>query len=211
MDALKVAQTRYTTKHYDTTKSVSKADEEKLLEILRLAPSSVNAQPWHFFVADTKEAKAKILPAILDFNHPRVEESSFTVVLAAKDKVDDAWLKKVLAKEDADGRFPNAEAKAGQDAGRRHFVALNDSHSLVWNSRQVYLALGFVVFAAAQMGIDSTCIEGYNKEKMDEFLGLKEKGMRSLVCLSFGYRAQNDSNALRPKSRLNKADVITVL
>lgn len=211
MNALEIAKARYTTKHYDSSKVVSKEDEKKLLEILRLAPSSVNAQPWHFFVADTEAAKQKILPAVLDFNYPRVTESTFTVVFAAKEKVDDAWLKKVLAKEDADGRFPSADLKNAQDQGRRHFVGLNDPQSLVWDSRQVYLAVGYITFAAASMGIDTTIIEGINPAKMDEILGLKAQGLRTLLCVSFGYRAADDGNASRPKSRLDAADVISVL
>ena len=52
MDFLKLAQTRYTTKHY-TSKRVSDEDIAKLKEILRLAPSSINSQPWQFvFISD---------------------------------------------------------------------------------------------------------------------------------------------------------------
>lgn len=44
MSLLDVARTRYTTKHYDPAKRVSDADFADLLEVLRLAPTSVNAQ-----------------------------------------------------------------------------------------------------------------------------------------------------------------------
>ena len=68
MSLLDVARTRYTTKHYDPAKRVSDADFADLLEVLRLAPTSVNAQATRYFVADNDAAKEKILPAILDFN-----------------------------------------------------------------------------------------------------------------------------------------------
>ncbi|MEG2445100.1 MAG: nitroreductase family protein, partial [Acinetobacter sp.] len=42
MDALHTAQTRYTTKAYDANKKIPKEQFEKLLEILRFSPSSVN-------------------------------------------------------------------------------------------------------------------------------------------------------------------------
>lgn len=70
MSLLDVARTRYTTKHYDPAKRVSDADFADLLEVLRLAPTSVNAQATRYFVADNAAAKEKILPAILDFNRP---------------------------------------------------------------------------------------------------------------------------------------------
>lgn len=84
MSLLDVARTRYTTKHYDPAKRVSDADFADLLEVLRLAPTSVNAQATRYFVADNAAAKEKILPAILDFNRPRVTESSHTIVFAVK-------------------------------------------------------------------------------------------------------------------------------
>lgn len=60
MDMLKLIRERYTTKHYDATRRVSDEDMADLMEVLRLSPSSVNAQPWHFFVAGSAEAKARL-------------------------------------------------------------------------------------------------------------------------------------------------------
>lgn len=65
MSLLDVARTRYTTKHYDPAKRVSDADFADLLEVLRLAPTSVNAQATRYFVADNAAAKEKILPRFL--------------------------------------------------------------------------------------------------------------------------------------------------
>lgn len=45
MDMLKLIRERYTTKHYDATRRVSDEDMADLMEVLRLSPSSVNAQP----------------------------------------------------------------------------------------------------------------------------------------------------------------------
>lgn len=141
MSLLDVARTRYTTKHYDPAKRVSDADFADLLEVLRLAPTSVNAQATRYFVADNAAAKEKILPAILDFNRPRVTESSHTIVFAVKDPITDADFEEVLAKEEADGRFPNAGAKAVQDQGRRYFAgvfAKAPGGSYAWTARQSY-------------------------------------------------------------------------
>lgn len=43
-------RSRYTTKHYDPARRIPDDYLEALLEVLRLAPSSVNIQPWHFYV-----------------------------------------------------------------------------------------------------------------------------------------------------------------
>lgn len=49
MDLLNVSKTRYTTKAYDPIRKIPKEQVARLLEILRLTPSSINIQPWHFF------------------------------------------------------------------------------------------------------------------------------------------------------------------
>lgn len=173
MSLLDVARTRYTTKHYDPAKRVSDADFADLLEVLRLAPTSVNAQATRYFVADN-----------------------------------------AAAKEEADGRFPNAGAKAVQDQGRRYFAgvfAKAPGGSYAWTARQSYIAMGFLLAAAAEKGIDSTPIEGLDTAKLDEILGLREKGMRSVAVVTLGYRSPNDGNAQRPKSRLALDRIVTRL
>ena len=48
-------------------------------------------------------------------------------------------------------------------------------------------------------------------DKLDEILGFKAKNERSVVGIALGYRAENDSNASRPKSRLPRKRVIEFL
>lgn len=112
MSPLEVVRERYTTKHYDPSKPLTDEEFNTLLEVLRLSPSSVNSQPWHFFVARSEEAKKKLLPGVLDFNQNRVMDADFVVVMAAKDEYTDADFARVLEKETADGRYPNAEMAA---------------------------------------------------------------------------------------------------
>lgn len=46
--ALAVAQTRYTCKAYQAQQHIDQKTLMTLLEMLRLAPSSINIQPWHY-------------------------------------------------------------------------------------------------------------------------------------------------------------------
>ena len=123
-DMLDIVRQRYTTKHYDETKRISDEDFAKLAEVLRLSPSSVNSQPWHWFVADTDEAKAKILPAILDFNRERVTKASHVVVFAVHEDLTDDYLKALLAQEVADGRFNLHSESEQKPRGIRPFKPL---------------------------------------------------------------------------------------
>lgn len=214
MNIVEISNYRYTTKHYDKSKKIPAQQIEQLLAVLRNTPSSVNSQPWHFIVIESDTAKQKIVPAIPDFNLPRVVDSSHTIVFCAKTPLDETHLHNVLEQEDKDGRYPSADLKEGQDKGRHYFVNLNSTtveSQIQWESKQIYIALGQLLFAAAAIGIDSTAIEGYDSAKMDEILDLKAKGLKSVVVATIGYRAANDSNAQRPKSRLPNEQIFTIL
>ena len=65
MDLLNVSKQRYTTKADDPAKKIPQEQFERLLQILRLAPSSINIQPWHYFIADNDAAKQRIAKALV--------------------------------------------------------------------------------------------------------------------------------------------------
>lgn len=157
---LRLAQERYTTKHYNG-QQIPREEFDTLLEILRLTPTSVNAQALQ-----------------------------------------------------SDGRFPNAEVKNAQDQGRRYFAGLHqgsEAELVAWEARQAYIGMGFLLFAAAGMGIDSTALEGVDFPKLNEILGLDEKNLTAIAAVSLGYRSPKDGNAQRPKSRLTRDELFTSL
>ena len=211
MDFLDISKQRYTTKHYDPTRKISDKDMKDLLEVLRLAPSAVNIQPWHFYVGSTQKAKEKILPAIPDFNIPRIQDCSHFVVLCAKNKITDQELTAITQKEDHDGRYPKKEIRDTVDSHRKIFAHMHEEQGdfAQWTAKQTYIAMTALLYAAASKGIDSTPIEGMDFEKTDEILNLKNKNLKSVMIVALGYRAENDSNADRPKSRLSYDEVIS--
>ena len=126
----------------------------------------------------------------------------------------EAHLRRVLDKEESDGRFPNAEVKTAQDQGRRYFAGLHqgsEAELVAWEARQAYIGMGFLLFAAAGMGIDSTALEGVDFPKLNEILGLDEKNLTAIAAVSLGYRSPKDGNAQRPKSRLTRDELFTSL
>lgn len=207
---LEISKERYTAKHYDPSRKICDSDIQTLKEILRLTPSAVNLQPWFFYFGTTDKAKQLILPALPDFNVPRIRDCSCFVVLCAKTKMTDSEFEAITAKEDLDGRYgTRADIKAEVDKHRKVFsdmhVELGDFEQ--WTAKQTYIAMAALLYGAASMDIDSTPIEGFDYEQVDEILRLKEKHLKSVAMVSLGYRADNDSNFSRPKSRLNFEDI----
>ncbi|CDG79367.1 dihydropteridine reductase, partial [Acinetobacter baumannii 107m] len=77
--------------------------------------------------------------------------------------------------------------------------------------RFTFIALGQLLFAAGLEGIDATPMGGFDENVLNEEFGLKEKGLRSSVIVSLGYRSENDFNAKLPKSRLPDEVIFTHL
>jgi len=215
MNIAELVRSRHTCKAYDPQRPLSEEQLAQLQEILRYSPSSVNSQPWHFFLVTSEAGKAKLVPALTEHNMEKVRSAPLTVVIATKTELDDAHLQALLAQEDRDGRFGgNEEAKKGADGARRYYVGLNSTSAQKqqeWMARQAYIALGFLLMGAATLELDATPIEGFFPEKLDAALGLTELGLKSVVVASIGYGSEQDFNAALPKSRLPAEQLLTLL
>ena len=131
MNFLELAKNRYTTKYY-STKRISDEDIAQLKEILRLAPSSINSQPWQFVFIDdapTKEAFAKVSLN----NADRVRNASHLVVFMANRSLPSFEEKLVKATTEMArvGFYQKVQKPKGD-------IAL-----YTWINNQVYISLGF--------------------------------------------------------------------
>jgi len=85
---------------------------------------------------------------------------------------------------------------------------LNFNHA----ARQAYIAFSQAIAAAAFEGVDTTPMEGFDPDALDEILGLRAKGLRSCVMLAVGYRdTENDWLVKLKKVRKSKEDLVTVI
>lgn len=212
-----IARTRYSCKAFDPTKTIPPEQFAQLAEVLRLAPSSVNGQPWYFFVASSAEGKqrvARATPGTYSYNTPKLLDCSHAVAICVRNELDDAWLDTLLAQEIADGRLAGDEAIAKQRDTRAYYVNLhrNDYQDVPqWLEKQAYIALGMLLQGAAVLGIDACPIEGFDAQALDEALGLQQQGLRGVVLVALGYRSDKDFNASLPKSRVAAEQVFTTL
>ena len=217
MDLLNVSKTRYTTKAYDANKQIPPQQFERLLEILRLSPSSVNIQPWHFFIADNPAAKERIAKALVGkyaYNAPKVLDSSHTILFCTQADITEQHLENLINQDDLSGRFKDEKAKQGQQDARIGYVNYyrNEKGDVQrWAENQTFIALGQILLAAGIEGIDATPMGGFDEAILTEELQLAEKGLIPSVLLTLGFRSEVDFNATLPKSRLDKADIFTQL
>jgi len=217
MDILSAAKKRHTAKAYDSERRIPEEVMQQVYDLLRNSASSVNSQPWHFIVANTPEGRARIAKATQGgyvYNAAKVNDASHVIVLCARVDMDEAHLEALLEQEERDGRFRDAQARAGQDATRRGYVnqhRYGTKDVAQWLEKQVYLALGTALVGAATLEIDATPMEGFDQKILDAEFGLNEKGLTSLVLVSFGYSSPADFNAGLPKSRLTQEATFTFI
>ncbi|WP_151777745.1 oxygen-insensitive NAD(P)H nitroreductase [Acinetobacter brisouii] len=217
MDLLNLTQQRYTTKAYDPNKKIPQDQIDLLLEVLRLAPSSINIQPWHFIVAQSPEAKqriAKCMTGKYAYNAPKVLDSSHTIVLCTRTDVTEEYLEHLVTQDDVAGRFKDEATKQSQRETRAGYIDYyrNEKGNIQhWMETQTFIALGELLLAAPILGIDATPIGGFDDAAVNQEFDLVNQGFHSSVVLTLGYRSEKDFNAKLPKSRLSKAELFTIL
>jgi len=112
----------------------------------------------------------------------------------------------------ADERDIERDMLAGFESASKDFVAaMTPDDQGRWAEKQVYIALGFLLSAAAQHNIDACPIEGFIPANYDDVLGLKGSGYHSVACVALGYRADDDVLATQKKVRLSRERAFEVV
>jgi len=198
---------RYATKKFDATKRIDPATWSALEEVLVLSPSSYGLQPWKFLVVTDPALKAKLRPA--SWNQAQVEDCSHHVVFLVKK---DLGLPEIEHFVDriAEVRGVSRESLAGYRGYMVNDLAEGPRAKVIneWAARQVYIALGNFMTAAAVLGVDTCPMEGLVPAKYDEILGLEDSGWATLCACPAGYRAADDKYADAPKVRFPREELI---
>jgi nitroreductase / dihydropteridine reductase len=215
MDIIKFAEKRYATKSFNSDLKIESEIMNKIESLLKLSPSSINTQPWHYIIAGSKEGKELIAESATDlysYNKPKILNASHVIVFCTKTSFDEDYMEKLLDREEEEGRFKNKTAKEKQHSLKSYFADMHKyelKDSKEWMERQVYLAVGFFLMGAAALGVDTCPMEGFDDKILNRVLGLSKKGYEATVLAAIGYRNSDDFNAALPKSRLPEESVIT--
>ncbi|KQS31238.1 NAD(P)H-dependent oxidoreductase [Dyadobacter sp. Leaf189] len=156
-----------------------------ILESINLAPSSVGLQPYNVIVVQDQATKEKIHVAA---PQPQVLEASHILIFAAWEKISTQDISKYIDLI-ADTRGISKESLAGfQSSINGGILSRTEEANFQWAARQAYIGLGHALVAAAVEQVDATPMEGFDAKALDEILGLNEKGLRSVVIVTLGYR-----------------------
>jgi nitroreductase len=207
MELLDKLNWRYAAKAMNGQK-VPQEKIDNIIEAISLAPTSSGLQPFEVYVITNQEVKEKIRPVA--WNQSVITDCSHLFVFAAWDTYTADRINKQFDLTNTIRGFENE----GWENYRQMLLAsypqkdaeVNFNHA----AKQVYIALSQAMTAAAFQDVDSTPVEGFDPKAVDKILGLSEKGLRSCVILTLGYRdAEKDWLVNLKKVRKSKEDLVT--
>ncbi|MEK7346369.1 MAG: NAD(P)H-dependent oxidoreductase [Pseudomonadota bacterium] len=186
-ELLSKLQWRYATKKMDPTQVVPQEKVDRIVEAARLAPTSSGLQPFEIIVVSNAAVRAQIQPKAS--NQAQVTEGSHLLVFAA-------WNNYTAERINTYFDFTNAE-RGGTNEGwenyrqmlLKNYPARDPQVNFEHAARQAYIGLSAALIAAAFEEVDATPMEGFAPQAVDEILGLSARGLRSVVIVPLGYRA----------------------
>jgi nitroreductase len=204
MSFIKNLSWRYATKMFDSNKKVESVHLEKILEAVRLAPTSFGLQPFHVTVVENQEIKDKLQG--FAWNQAQVGSSSQVLVFSYRTDV----LARINTYFEmiSGGNEEIRKGMEGYETMMKNFAeAMSEEKVSSWAAKQAYIALGFALAACTELEIDSCPMEGFDPVAFKEVLELPEN-ITPVVILPIGYRSEGDT--VRAKVRFSETDLFSV-
>lgn len=187
-DLISKLKWRYATKKMDASRPVPQQKIERILEAIRLTASSSGLQPYEVIVVTNPELRAQIVPHA--WNQAQITDCSHLLVFAAWDNYTAERINRMFDLVNDERGFRNEGWEAYRQKLLAAYVPRDAETNYQHAARQAYIGLGTALIAAAEEGVDSTPMEGFDPDKVDEILGLRARGLRSVILLPLGYRAE---------------------
>ena len=180
-------QWRYAAKKMNPAKAVPQDKVERILEAARLAPTSSGLQPFEIIVVTDPAVRAKIQP--IAWNQAQITDGSHLLVFAAWDNYTADRINMMFDLTNDQRGFKNEGWENYRQMLLNSYPQRDAEVNFQHAARQAYIGMSAALIAAAFEEVDSTPMEGFDPNALDEILGLRARGLRSVSILPLGYRA----------------------
>jgi len=205
MSFIENLQWRSAIKKFNPAKKLTAAQLDGLLSAVQLAPSSYGLQSYKVIVVQDAETKAKLRAA--GYDQAQITDSSVLFVFASLTTLDEDFGKKFIDLIASTRNVARETLQGYEQIILGTLSSRTDEQKVAWSHRQAYIALGVLLSAAAELGVDAGPMEGFDAEKFDQILGLKEKGLTTSVIAAVGHRAEDDVYSKMIKVRRPKEEL----
>ncbi|MEN8776730.1 MAG: NAD(P)H-dependent oxidoreductase [Polaribacter sp.] len=197
---------RYAVKKFDTNKNLTQEQLNLLKEAFNLTATSYGLQPLKLVVVENKEIQEKLVPH--SWNQQQVVQVSHLLVICVKDKYTPKEVETYFNLVQQIRNTPDDVINPFKEFLTAEIAKKTQEELFIWNKNQAYIALGNLLTVCAMQQIDSCPMEGFNPEKYDEILQLKERNLKSVLVLPVGFRAEDDYMKDLKKVRKNITETV---
>jgi nitroreductase/dihydropteridine reductase len=198
MEFAEIVMSRYATKKFDGRK-LPEDKVNKLLEIVRFAPSALNLQPWKIRVVTDQKVKEQLKPATWD--QEQITTCSHLLVFCANPDFESLIQKlgQLLKTSGAPEEIRNMVIGIASDMTGK----MTPEQRLCWAQSQLFLALGNAVNGAKSLGFDSCPMGGFDPAEYTRILKIPPPLVPTMLC-PLGYAADKPM----PKVRFAKEEIL---
>lgn len=190
---------RAAVKKFDPQRVIPDEIWHTIEESFRLAPSSYGLQPWHFILVQDRSLRENLWKH--SYRQNQVLECSHYVVLCYQKMLTISDCQQFVKEWAKVKKIPESVAQGFEKNLVQDISSRPPESIAIWNSRQVYIAMGMALLTAALLGVDACPMEGIEPGAYDRILGLGETPWTAVAAVAFGYRQVDDPVLQSPKFR----------
>ncbi len=175
---------RRSIRKYDPNIKISKEEMKMILEEATRAPSSMNMQPWRFFIVETEEAKEKLRP-VLYGNILQLETSAAMICIFTD-----------LKKYDYAEKIYNKAVEAGLMPVEVREKQLRNISNMIHSLKEEAVEKGGLIDSglvamqlmhiAREHGYDTCSIGGFKHDQIAHALGIDPNRYKPVMIVSIG-------------------------
>lgn len=186
---------RNSIRKYDKSVKISREELADILQDATTAPSSLNLQPWRFFIFDTEKSKKEIKPYMM-FNQVQTDTASAIIAVygdlecfSNAEKILSANVDfGLMSSEDRDNRVAMInEYKSNYTPERLSNSIMLDCGMLVMQ----------IMLSAKAYGYDTNPIGGFSRNEITKYLNIDEKRYFPALLISIGKADEQPKPSVR--------------
>ncbi len=209
MEIIKHLKWRYATKKFDASKTLGQDKIEVLKQAFNLTATSYGLQPLKLIIFSDKKMQNKLVKYSMD--QEQVAQASHILIFCIDTTIDKSYIEDYFKRIKYVRNTPDKILKPFKKYLIDDFENQSQNDIEDWATKQAYLAMGNLLTVCAVESIDACPMEGFDPERYDEVLKLKEKGLKSVLVMPIGYRAEDDMFADFKKVRKTVAESVVEL
>ena len=206
MDIIAQLEWRYATKKFDADRFLSAEQLEILTRAFNLTATSYGLQPLRLIVIQDKALQEKLVE--FSMQQRQVADASHLLIFCIERTLKSPYVKEYFDNVKETRETPEEILAPFKEMLADKFDNQSKEETREWAVKQAYLAMGNLLTVCALEGIDACPMEGFEPSAFDKVLGLKEKGLESVLMMPVGYRAKDDMFADFKKVRRPIEDTV---